>query len=311
MLDTKALAQATALIVREHVDAAVAPLLERIAVLEGRELVLPEKGDAGEPGRDGSDGKDADPEAVRALVEAAVADAVPVAVKAAVDALPAPEKGEKGDPGEVGEQGPAGTPGTDGKDGIGLAGMMIDREGEAVATLTDGTLIKLGPVVGRDGKDGAPGEPGKDGRDGRDLENFEVLQDGAIVEFVATIGEERRSYEVELPQGPAGVDGLDAYPGEAKGLYDPAAEYRALDCVSFNGSEWRAKYDNPGEMPGPGWMVGAQKGKRGDRGEKGLPGRDGLSPVAQYLRGTELVTTLSDGAELKADLSDITRGDNP
>ncbi len=38
MLDTKALAQATAAIVKEHVAAAVAPLIERIRELEDRSL---------------------------------------------------------------------------------------------------------------------------------------------------------------------------------------------------------------------------------------------------------------------------------
>ncbi len=307
MLDTKALAAATAVIIREHVSAAVEPLLARIAALEARELVLPEKGEPGAPGRDGVDGKGVDAEAVRAMIDEmaqqAVGEQLPAAVKAAIDALPRPEKGERGEPG----QSITGEPGRDGKDGVGLAGMMIDRVGEAVATLTDGTIVKLGPVVGRDGIDGEPGAPGLDGRDGQDLTDIQVTQDGPLVEFAFQIGETRSIYEIELPAGPAGEDGRDAYPGEARGLYDPAATYRAMDVVSHNGSEWRAKQDAPGELPGPGWMLSACKGKRGDRGERGLTGKDGTSPIAQYLRGSELVTTLSDGAELTADLGDLMR----
>jgi hypothetical protein len=41
--------------------------------------------------------------------------------------------------------------------------------------------------------------------------------------------------------------------------------------VAFNGSEWRAMVDDPGPLPGPGWMLGA-KGARGKRGERGPPG---------------------------------------
>lgn len=301
MLDAKALAQATATIVREHVDAAVEPLLARIAALEGRELISPEKGDQGEPGRDGANGKDADPDAMRAIVEAMVADAV----KAAVEALPPAERGEKGDAGDSGEQGPAGSNGADGKDGIGLADAMIDRSGELVITMTDGRMKNLGPIIGRDGKDGDPGPAGAAGVNGLDVEDIIVTQDGAIVEFAFQVGETRSIFEIELPSGPAGADGQDAYPGEAKGLHDPAAVYRAMDVVSFNGSEWRAKHDNPGDIPGPGWMLSASKGKRGEKGGDGKPGRDSISPVAQYLRGSELITTLSDGAELTADLSGL------
>lgn len=82
MLDTKALAAAVAIVVRDAVQASVpaliaaaqAPLLERLATLEGRQP---------EPGRPG---KDADPEVIRVLVEQAVA---------AID-IPKPRDGEDG-----------------------------------------------------------------------------------------------------------------------------------------------------------------------------------------------------------------------
>lgn len=308
MVDTKALAEATALIVREVLDARMAPFMERLAAIEAREPPAAVKGEPGEPGRDGNDGKDVDPLQLRAMVEEAIADAMPAAVDAAVAALPPAEKGEKGDPGQPGEPGPAGNPGADGKDGVGLADALIDRNGTLVLTTSDGRMKQLGRVVGADGKDGNAGTPGSDGRDGQDLTDIAVTQDGAVIELAFQVGEVRTAYEIELPAGPAGQDGRDAYPGEAKGLYDPEVEYRALDVVSFNGSEWRAKRDNPGEMPGDGWMLSACKGKRGERGDRGAPGRDGLSPVATYLRGVELVTTLSDGAELTADLSHLSGG---
>ncbi len=234
-----------------------------------------------------------------------MSEAIPEAVKAAVSSIPAPEKGEKGDAGEPGREGGQGLPGADGKDGIGLSDAMIDRAGELVITMTDGRMKNLGLIVGTNGKDGAPGA---DGRDGRDLDDVVVSQDGAILEFAFQIGETRSLYEIELPAGPAGADGRDAYPGEAKGLFDPSAIYRAMDTVSFNGSEWRAKCDDPGDLPGAGWMLSASKGKRGDKGDAGPDGRDGAIPVAQYLRGTDLITTLSDGVELKADLSGLAPG---
>jgi HK97 family phage portal protein len=71
--------------------------------------------------------------------------------------------------------------------------------------------------------------------------------------------------------GPAGPAGEPGYGGRACGLYSAGAAYRAMDVVSFNGSEWRAIVDNPGTLPGPDWMLGA-KGARGKRGERGPAG---------------------------------------
>src|SRR5690606_11983325 len=53
------------------------------------------------------------------------------------------------------------------KDGIGLAGALIDRDGNLVVTLTNGEAKALGPVVG---KDADPAAPGRDGLGFEDLE---------------------------------------------------------------------------------------------------------------------------------------------
>ena len=63
-------------------------------------------------------------------------------------------------------------------------------------------------------------------------------------------------------RGEPGERGLDAYPGEARGLWDVKADYRAMDVVAANGSEWRAVKDNPGDLPGPGWVLGAKGSAR-------------------------------------------------
>jgi hypothetical protein len=58
--------------------------------------------------------------------------------------------------------------------------------------------------------------------------------------------------------------------GRTRGLFDPKTkDYRALDVVAFNGSEWRARYDNPGPLPGDGWVLGA-KGVRGGQASAGF-----------------------------------------
>jgi len=128
MLDTKALAEATALIVRDHVARATAPLIERIAALEARptqvDPALVERAVAAAiaklpPARDGVD-VDRDQLAldISAAVESAIAQ-IPVpqdgksvtidevrrlvdhAVAEAVSDLPVPRDGRDADPVEI------------------------------------------------------------------------------------------------------------------------------------------------------------------------------------------------------------------
>lgn len=239
-LDAKALATATADIVRRHVEEATAPLLRRIEQLESRQ---PEKGERG-------------------------------------------EKGMQGDPG---------------RDGVGMAGAIIDRNGSLVITMTDGSTRDLGNVIGKDGEPGPKGEKGDPGERGEKGDAGERGEQGPAGEAGA-----------DGAEGPAGKD---AYPGEARGLYDPEASYRALDVVSLNGSEWRAKRDDPGPLPGDGWMLSAQRGKRGEqgaRGERGMEGKsgkDGAQPVAMALDMDQLklVTVLDDGNQLEADFEPFVR----
>lgn len=341
MFDTKALAAATALIVREHVAAALEPVLAEIAALrarldaiEGREAPALDTEAVDAIVRDAiatlpapKNGKDAevDMSLVGLLVDEAVAQKiagvepakvdmveVEALVRNAVAALPAPRNGKDAEvdmaavalliddsvtrhmaemPGP--KDGDSVTlddvrPLVDeavGKamsaipvpnDGVGLAGALIDRGGNLVVTLTDGSLRDLGPVVGRDCDPVALGEAvreavaaipvPKDGDPGKDADPAVIKQ--LVDEAVARI--------------PAPKDGKDAYPGEARGLFDPTATYRALDVVSLNGCEWRAKTDDPGLLPGDGWMLSAQRGKPGKpaAAPPAIAGKDGASIIA-------------------------------
>lgn len=94
------------------------------------------------------------------------------------------------------------------------------------------------------------------------------------------------------PEGQPGRDGADGATGELRGLYDEHAEYRRLDRVSLNGSEWIARRDDPGPLPGDGWMLGAQ-GKRG---------KPGISIESAAVDGYAMVFELSNGKTLRADL---------
>lgn len=182
-----------------------------------------------------------------------------------------------------------GRDGTDGKDGRDGA----DADMEALAKRVEDfvSAIKV-PVDGKDGRDGI---------DGKDAD-MEALQ------------KRLSDYIESLPIPENGKDGKDAYPGEAKGLFDPEAAYRAMDVVSFNGSEWRAKRDDPGELPGDGWMLSASRGKRGDvgKGEPGKPGKDGkdgANPVELKFDAEKMqfIMALDDGNVLEADFYPVAK----
>lgn len=278
---------------REKLGELARAVADRLAtVRDGRDGV---DGRDGEPGAQGERGPagETGPQGERGLagergVDGATGEPGPQGERGAQgesgDQGPAGARGEAGERGADGTPGEPGPQGERGSDGVGLASAMIDRDGGLVVTTTAGAVLKLGIVVGRDGSDGAPGRDGQAG--------------------------ERGDAGPQGEPGQPGVDGRDAYHGEARGLHDPEAQYRAMDVVSFNGSEWRAKHDNPGALPGDGWMLSASRGKRGDRGEPGQPGRDARSApalAATYVDADrlELVHTLDDGTEIKADLGDL------
>src|SRR5690625_4275407 len=115
--------------VRAHVDRSLAPILERLETLEARQL---------ERGADGADGKGADAQEVADLLAEDIERLIAEHVEKAVKALPAP------------------------RDGVGLAGAVIDRDGNLVITTTEGIPHNLGQVVGKDGDKGDAGQDGAD-----------------------------------------------------------------------------------------------------------------------------------------------------
>jgi len=99
-------------------------------------------------------------------------------------------------------------------------------------------------------------------------------------------------------RGDPGEPGPEPYVGEVCGLFDAERQYRKFDLVSFRDSEWRARYDDPGELPGDGWAVSARAGSRGKPGERGERGPVGpvLAIASWETRDYRVVPVMADGS---------------
>jgi integrin beta 3 len=176
---------------------------------------------------------------------------------------------------------------------------------ERLANLKDGAPGRDG-VNGKDGAPGLPGERGEPGPAGgfevpANFKAGQITYAGKLIYHEGSTFYALRDTAATPPHAdfqPIAHRGRDAYAGRAHGLFDEKAEYRAMDVVTLNGSEWRAVKDNPGPCPGDGWMLGAKgtKGKPGDRGEKGERGDPGIGFVHVERAGNSLVFTRSDGS---------------
>lgn len=287
MLDTKALAAATAAIVREHLASELAPLLsenkalrERVEALEARSVEAGPAGADGQDGRDGADGKDGqdgrdgkdvDPVTLRTIVS----DLVQAEVSKAIAALPTPERGEKGEDGERGadgndgadgqdgrdgadgkdgvdgQDGKDGHDGADGKDGAGIADLVIDRDGNLIASFTDGRMKHLGQVVGKDGKDGGDG---KDGIPfGVDDLDMTLMEDGRTLRMSFTKGDTEYAFQIPFP---VVID---------RGVFADGKSYEEGDGVTWGGSFWiaqRATGAKP-DSADSGWRLAVKRGRDG------------------------------------------------
>lgn len=226
------------------------------------------------------------------------------------------EQGEQGLPGATGERGPAGPQGDPG-----VIGEKGDR-GEPGPPGERGEPGEHG-LVGEQGVQGERGEPGLQGERGEPGPQGERGADGAPgvfktpTEWVKRVwygGElafvdgstfaARRDTAERPPHddwAPVALAGHDAYPGEARGLFDEATAYRKLDRVAFNGSEWIARHDDPGLIPGDGWMLAARSGTRGLQGERGARGEPGIGIAHVRIDDSKLIVELSNGKQQSLD----------
>lgn len=194
-------------------------------------------GEPGPAGRDGIDGKDADMVELSQLVHEQVivpaeqrikeleTELVSKYIEPAIKAIPVPENGKDG------------RDGVDGKDGVNLAGMLIDREGQLIATLSNGEVKNLGPIIGSDGLG---------------FEDLRVEQTSARkFSLVFTRDGREKAFEFNMPIV------LDC------GVYKAGANFFAGDGVTYSGSYWIAKSDGALGIPGAcdDWRLAVKKGR--------------------------------------------------
>ena len=233
-------------------------------------------------------GKDADPEVIRQMVAEAVAEvppakdgadadmeAVAAQVKELVDTtLAGWERPQDGKSVTVEELRPlvdesvqravSGLPVA--KDGVNLAGAMIDRDGNLVLTLSDGTMKELGVVVGADGKgvDMAAVERSivekvaaipkpKDGTDGVGFDDMDLVEtdEGIVLRF--TKGDVVKDFRL-----PVVID---------RGVWKEGA-YRKGDGCTWGGSFWICQEDGATDKPdaGKSWRLAVKRGRDGKDG---------------------------------------------
>lgn len=238
-------------------------------------------------GRDGKDGESVTVEDVLPILERRV-DEFLAAIPLPKDGAPGP-KGEKGDKGDPGKDGRDGIDGRDGADGVGVAGAVINRDGELVITLSDGTTRDLGRVVGKDGA------PGRDGADGVGMAGVAIDRDGELVVTLSD-GTARKLGPVVGKDGAPGRDGADGVGFDDMacevwddgvylvwrrgdvvkdcrlpvpidmGVWKADTEYKAGHCVTWAGSVWIAQKDAPEGKPdagGDGWRLAVKRGRDG------------------------------------------------
>lgn len=301
---------------RKSADQQAARVAEAIAAI--KDGAPGKDGEPGKNGCDGAPGQDADPEAIRILVaseieqavkslpvpadghtptEAELSPLIETALSRAIAELPKPKDGEAGrdgvdgKDGERGEIGPTGPPGE----------AVIGPKGDPGERGDPGEIGEAGPK----GDSGIAGPPGKfasvsQWAKGIHYESALVAHDGSTYCALRDTADEPPNEDWAL----VAARGADAPVGEVCGLYDESKQYSKLDLVAMNGSEWRAKRDNPGPLPGDGWAMSAKVGKSGKpgdpgpRGDQGAPGKSGPpgATIASWgIDGYLAVPIMSDG----------------
>jgi hypothetical protein len=207
---------------------------------------------------------------------------------------------------QPGPPGPPGPPGEPGLPGAGIQG----PPGEPGPVGPPGGRGEAGPpgeaIQGPPGEPGPAGPPGEPGPPGKFIAPKAwargVHYEAALVTHRGSTWCALRDTADEPPHDDwtlVAACGEPPYLGQVCGLFDPRRSYAQFDLVSLNGSEWRAKWDDPGPLPGDGWQLSGQagsRGKAGERGDRGLPGPAGPAIIDWATKGYQAVPIMSDGS---------------
>jgi hypothetical protein len=217
MMDVEKIADGVFKAVEAKISKALEPVLARLEALEAKEV----------------------PEAasiIRTILAGEeLATLVNLEVTEAVSQIPAPKDGA---PGEKGEPG---------RDGVGLAGALIDRDGNLVVTLANGEAKNLGQVVGKDGT------PGKDGADGIGFESLEVSFDGENIvhEYKSASRTVTQKFPIQVMKH--------------IGFWREGVEAKSGNLTSHAGSLWYCLNDTKSRpsYESADWILSARKGQDG------------------------------------------------
>lgn len=275
--DIKAMMAELAPVIREYTASVLGPIVDRLDELDSKLAALPVP----------KDGKDADEDAITARIIDKMADDlaqiraviprpqelpdISALVKEAVAAVPAPQDGKSvtlDDVRPLIEEGiaaaAAALPAP--KDGCGIKNLLIDRAGNLVATMDDGRIADLGPVVGKDAdvaalekfiteKIDALPKP-KDGKDGFSLKDFDatLMEDGRTV--LLSFEQSDQSYKVEL-----------GFPVMVyRGVFKDGQTYARGDTVTWGGSLWHCDAEETTDKPDGSekhWTLATKRGRDG------------------------------------------------
>ncbi len=178
---------------------------------------------------------------------------------------PTGAQGPQGPQGPVGAQGPQGIPGNDGINGVDVDNAVVNVNGDLIISLSNGTIINAGNVIGPTGATGAPGPQGPIGPTGVDGAPGPQGPTGAT--------------GAPGPQGPIGPTGADGAPGPqgpigptgADGATGPQGPTGATGAPGPQGPIGPTGADG---APGPAGPTGAT-GAPGPQGPIGPTGADG------------------------------------
>lgn len=217
------------------------------------------------------DGKDADVDLIKSMVDEAVSKLpepeplpdinamVLESVKAAVDAIPAPQDGHSVSIDDVApmikseiekrvSELPRPADGKQGESGVGLAGALVDRNGNLVVTLSNGETKELGRITGHDGN------PGVDGLGFEDMTEH-LEDDGRTIVRRYMRGEQVKEFRHSIPHM--------IY----RGVYKSGDSYAKGDMVTFGGSLWHCDADTTDKPDGgESWTLAAKRGRDGKDG---------------------------------------------